>query len=421
MSKIVITVAWVMIATAVNDVLNDVFVQAAEAVKNSVVSISVYNKRGTGPDARYVKVAYGSGTVIENGYIVTNYHLVVKGSYYEVIFDNDDRLNLVPFDGGKMFLADPKTDIAVMKIRSHDRYPIAPIEFEDSDRVCEGEWVIAAGNPYGLHRTITTGVVSYRGRNDIGFADIEDFIQTDVPINPGNSGGPLVNLKGRLIGINTAIRTETGGYQGISFAIPSNIVRFVSKELIEHGRVRRGWIGFIVKEQRRGPGGEESRLAVVSVVRHSPAEAAGIKTGDIIREVDGERVHTIGGLIKAAANKPVGSRINITLSREGRLERVRMILRERTVYRNIRRGMQELFSRYGIEVDEDAGRGDVIVSYISPRAYGISLKRGDAVRSLNGRQITHLEGFVKAFQKAGGAIERMVVERDGRVFEVRFD
>ena len=98
-----------------------------------------------------------------------------------------------------------------------------------------------------------------------------------------------------------------------------------------------------------------------------------------------------------------------------------MILRERTVYRNIRRGMQELFSRYGIEVDEDAGRGDVIVSYISPRAYGISLKRGDAVRSLNGRQITHLEGFVKAFQKAGGAIERMVVERDGRVFEVRFD
>jgi serine protease Do len=126
--------------------------------------------------------------------------------------------------------------------------PLTPIEFEDK-KVFPGQWVMAIGNPFGLQQSVTAGVVSSLGRSDIGFADIEDYIQTDVPINPGNSGGPLISLDGKLIGINTAIRTQSGGYQGISFAIPAFIVKQVVGELVQYGRVRRGWLGFLVQEK----------------------------------------------------------------------------------------------------------------------------------------------------------------------------
>ncbi len=401
------------------DTFNTSFINAADSVKNSVVSISIYDRKDGGTEGNYKKIAYGSGTIIEDGYIVTNYHVVMKGDYFQVLLKDGMPLELEKFENGKLYLADQKTDLALLKIRDPDSMPLRPVSFDDSRRLREGEWVLAIGNPYGLRQTITGGIVSSKGRDNIGFADIEDFIQTDVSINPGNSGGPLINLKGKLVGINTAIRSESGGFQGISFAIPSNLVKQVCYELIRHGRVRRGWIGFLVKEKRSGIGKEESFLKIVSVIRNSPAESAGLLTGDIIRKVDGEKITTLGSLIRSVGNKPVGTTIEISLSRNGRLEEVSLMLRERTVYKRIRTAMNRLFMLYGIEIDENSQTGGVVISDVSPKSILYNLKKGDVILSMDGKKISSLDSFMRIFDKSGARIGRITVNRDSRVFDIQ--
>jgi serine protease Do len=408
----------VMPASAAPDDFNAPFIRAAGSVKYSVVSISIYEKKEGGKNGNYSKIAYGSGTIINGGYIATNYHVIRKGDYYQVLFNDGMLLELERFKNGNYYLADPKTDIALLKIKDADRLPLKPVVFEDSNRLSEGEWVLAIGNPYGLRQTITSGIVSSKGRDNIGFADIEDFIQTDVPINPGNSGGPLINLDGKLVGINTAIRSESGGFQGISFAIPSNLVKQVCQELVRHGRVRRGWIGFLVKESRSGIGREESSLVIISVSKNSPAESAGLFTGDIIRSVDGERITTLGGIIRAVGNKPVGSTVELTVARDGRLENVSLVLRERKVYKKIRKGMERLFELYGIEIDENSRTGGVVISYISPKSVVYNLKKGDIILSVDGREISSIDSLLRIFDQHGYHFKRMTVNRESRVLDI---
>ena len=258
-----------------------------------------------------------------------------------------------------------------------------------------------------------------KGRDNIGFADIEDFIQTDVPINPGNSGGPLINLEGKLVGINTAIRSESGGFQGISFAIPSNLVKRVCHDLVRHGRVRRGWIGFLVKEARRGIGNEDSSLSILSVMRNSPAEAAGLMSGDVIKRVDGVKITTLGSLLRSVGNKPVGSTIEIAISRGGRMENYALVLRERTVYKKIRTGMNRLYLLYGIEIGENSRTGDVIISEVSPRSVIYNLKKGDIILSADGIDVTSLESFIRIFNRHESHFEKIMVSRDSRTLEIR--
>ncbi|MBN2078226.1 MAG: trypsin-like peptidase domain-containing protein [Spirochaetes bacterium] len=396
---------------------NTHFIRAAKKVQNSVVSISIYERRGK-RNTVYNKITYGSGTVIQGGYIVTNYHVVMKGDLCHVQCGEGSTVELERFENGDYYLADPKTDIALLRIRKPESYHIVPVEFDDSSRISVGEWVIAVGNPYGLKRTITSGIVSSKGRDNIGFADIEDFIQTDVSINPGNSGGPLINLRGGLVGINTAIRSDSGAFQGISFAIPSNQVRQVCRELLRHGRVRRGWIGFLVKERRQGLGEGTKRLEIISVIRNSPAEAAGLRIGDIIRKVDGESVGSLGALIRAVGNKPVDTKIDIVISREGRPVRARLILRERTVYRRIQNAMERIFMHYGIELDENSEGGEVVISHVSPGSVMYNLQRGDILVGLNGKNIASLEEFVRTCERSGYRIESVTVTRDRRSIRI---
>jgi serine protease Do len=395
------------------DDINASFINAAQAVKNSVVSITIYERKNTNLN----KVAFGSGTIISDGYIVTNYHVVMKGDYYQVLF-NDVHLDLKKFSNGSFYLADPKTDIALLKFNNQDELPLKPAEFDNSDKLNEGEWVLAIGNPFGLNRTITSGIVSSTGRDNIGFTDIEDFIQSDVPINPGNSGGPLINLRGKVVGINTAIRSESGGFQGISFSIPSNLVKQVCDELIEHGRVRRGWIGFLVKEKRKTPGHNTHYLQILSVLKNSPAESAGVRVGDIVREIDGEKITTLGSLIRTVGNKRIGSRIEISLAREGRIENVLLVLRERKIYANIRKGLNILFNRYGIEIDENSETGAVVISYISPKSMSLNLKKGDIILSINEKKISSLDSFIRIFDKYEGRINTIRVNRDSKVMNI---
>ena len=353
--------------------------------------------------------------ISNEGVIVTNYHVVQKGNYFQVVNCDGIIFELEKFNNGEYVIADPKTDIAVIKISNPESVKLNPIRFSDSNKLSQGEWVLAIGSPYGLKQSITGGIVSSTGRDNIGFADIEDFIQTDVPINPGNSGGPLVDLQGNMVGINTAISTLSGGYQGISFAIPSNIVGEVCRELLKYGRVRRGWLGFLAEESRAG---RDNTVVVKSVIRGSPAETAGLLSGDIIKDIDGENIKTLGTLIKNVGNRPVGTRINITVSRDGKLHDIKLLLRERKEYTKIRKGLQDLFNKYGIEIDENSEKDDVIVYSVSPRTFWFDLKRGDILISLNGKKVFSLDDFISIYNRSGQRINRLEIYRDSRIFSV---
>ncbi len=381
---------------------NKQFTGAAAVAKSAVVNINIYKDSSINKEKNLSKVGFGSGTIISGrGYIVTNYHVLEKGNFYQIILHDGRECQVLSFPNNEYFIADKKTDIALLLIDENEISHINPIAFNDSNDLSEGEWVMAIGNPYGLRQSISCGIVSSKGRSDIGFADIEDFIQTDVPINPGNSGGPLINLEGKLVGINTAIRTKSGGYQGISFAIPSNIVKQVCSELMQYGRVRRGWLGFLAKERTISSRGEKKFLEIISVIKNSPAEITGIQKGDIIKEIDGKPISTLGELVNFVSCKAIGSELNICVSRDGKIHKYNMILREKDIYKNFQRVLENIYSVYGIDLDKNSITGDIVISYLSPMSAGYQsgLKKGDIVLSINGNSISDLEEFIKVYNK----------------------
>jgi serine protease Do len=400
---------------------NRYFVNASGIARVSAVNILVYKKSVQKGEQVLLQTSYGTGTIISgNGYIVTNHHVVKKGDFFKVVSTSGTVYETVRFSNGEYYLSDLKTDLALLKIENDSRESLIPVKFGDSNKLNEGEWVIAVGNPYGLKQSITAGIVSSKGRDNVGFTDIEDFIQTDVSINPGNSGGPLVNLYGELVGINTAIRTASGGFQGISFAIPSNIVKQVCSDLIALGRVRRGWVGFIARE-RSLAGREGGAVEIISVIKNSPAELAGLKQGDIIYEIDGIKVNSTGSLVKIVGNKQVGSRVKIAVSRGGKFYDVNIILREKDEYTRIQKELALFFRIYGIEIDEDAISGTVVISYISPN-YSLNrdLIRGDNIISLNGYRVSSLEDFIDKFNGSGRRINEMEISRDSVIRRIDF-
>ncbi len=402
------------------DDINRAFVDAVKTARPSVVSILIYERITTNGKIRLKKVAHGSGTVImKNGYIITNYHVVKKGNFYQAL--HDGRILDLEKLNGNYFLSDQKTDLALMKMKIPDAMPVKNARFGDSALLSPGEWVLAIGNPYGLNQSITSGIVSYKGRDNIGFTDIENFIQTDVPINPGNSGGPLINLKGELIGINTAIRTLSGGYQGISFAIPSNTVWKVATDLIKYGRVRRGWLGFLVRERQSPDKNDVYSIEVVTVLRNSPAEIAGLQTGDIITSVNGRRIKRLGELVSSVGIMDIGSRVSISILRSGNRRFYSFILREKGDYITMQNILDELFRTYGLEIDENSVNNELIVTYVSPKTIGAGIRRGDTVITLNGKKVLTLDDFTRVYKNSGSRIFSIDIERDSRIITVEFE
>ena len=416
--------AAVFILCGRSDVFAQKFVAAAHSAKPSVVYVAVYKTGVVDGKRNYTKTGYGSGIIVSSdGYVLTNHHVVNKGNFYQVTLSDGTEYDVEKLGGDEFYLADESIDLAVLKIRNPDgiRFPAAV--FGDSGLLTEGEWVIAIGNPYGLRHSVTSGIVSSVGRSDVGFAEIEDFIQTDVPINPGNSGGPLVNEQGEVVGINTAIRTVSGGYQGISFAIPSKLAEKVFHELLSYGHVRRGWLGVIVKEERRAPDSDISDLRVISVVKDSPAGSAGIEEGDLLRQVDGAAVRSQGKLMRLIKNKAVGSRVRLTMSREGKLRDYTIVLREKENYRKVSKAVSSLMSSYGIELEENRATGALVVSYLSPvklMMHGNQLKQGDVLLSINGAQLKGLDDFARLYAKWDYSISKATVARNGRIYVIDF-
>ncbi len=266
-------------------------------------------RRATSQGSGFVFSAQG-----DSRYILTNNHVVADAGRIRVKFQDGREYE------AKLQGADPKSDVAVLKIEARGR-PI--LAWGDAGRLEVGEWVVAMGNPFGLSQTLTTGVVSAKGRTSLGISDYEDFIQTDAAINPGNSGGPLLNLDGEVVGMNTAIFTRSGGYMGVGFAIPSNLARSIAEQLVRDGRVVRGYIGLAVQpltqDLAQALGIKENTGVLVNRVNDgSPAEAAGIRPGDVLISLDGNALTEGGQYRNRAAQTQPGSRIKIGVIREGR-------------------------------------------------------------------------------------------------------
>ncbi|MEK7306009.1 MAG: Do family serine endopeptidase, partial [Nitrospirota bacterium] len=255
----------------------------------------------------------GSGVIVDKrGYILTNNHVVGEAAEVEVRLSDKSRFI------GKVVGKDPDTDLAVVKVDTDHELPFVPIG--DSSKLKVGQWAIAVGNPFGLDRTVTVGVVSAMGRENINLSRYEDFIQTDASINPGNSGGPLFNIHGEVIGINTAIINFA---QGIGFAIPSNMARDIMAQLVEKGRVVRGWLGIgiqqLTPELASKFGVKETEGVLVSEVFDGhPAQKAGIIPGDIISGVEGKQVDTPAALARAIAGMMPGKKVEIEVIRDGK-------------------------------------------------------------------------------------------------------
>lgn len=260
------------------------------------------------------KQELGSGVVVsEDGYILTNVHVVRNASKLFVTFDNEMEYE------AKIIGTDSRTDLALIKIKPKGKIPY--LELGNSEEIEVGDWAIAIGNPFGLSQTFTVGVISAKGRSDIGINVYENFIQTDASINPGNSGGPLLNINGEIIGINTAIASPNGGSVGIGFAIPINMAKTILPQLKAKGRVTRGWLGveiFELTKDKAEPLGLEPRSGVLigEVIKDSPAEKGGIKPGDVIIEFDRQSIKTVHELKNIAAATPVDKTVNIIVLRD---------------------------------------------------------------------------------------------------------
>ena len=259
----------------------------------------------------------GSGFIIsEDGYILSNHHVV----------GDADTINVKLHDGreleGTLVGTDEKSEVAIIKV---DAKKLPHLKLGDSDKLRIAEWVLAIGNPFGLTETVTAGIVSAKGRNNVGIADYENFIQTDAAINPGNSGGPLLNTQGEVIGINTAIYSRSGGYMGVGFAIPVNMVKRIKDQLIAHGKVTRGYLGIMIQDltpelAKTLDVKDTTGIIVSDVMADSAASEAGIEDGDIIVKLNGESVKGVGTFRNNVASHSPGEKLKLNILRDGKAE-----------------------------------------------------------------------------------------------------
>ena len=350
----------------------------------------------------------GSGVVVSpDGYVVTNHH-VVDGANKLTVTLIDKR----EFDG-TLIGSDPQTDLAVIKIKGKD---LPYIPWGDSSKLEVGEYVLAIGNPFGLNSTVTQGIVSALGREGMGITKYEDFIQTDAAINPGNSGGALVNMRGELVGINTAILSKNGGYQGVGFAIPANMGKHIYESVIKTGTVQRGFLGVSIQEisknlalSLRLP--NTSGALVTNVQNNSPAEKAGIKRGDTIISFEGQKISSPRSLQRTVTRTKVGSEVTLRIIRNGETVTLGTTLSEHPDTRKIAsfNTPSKTTKLYGLMVEEinpqmarqfqlNTDTSGVVVTAIQPgsSADSAGLEQGDVISEVNRQPVRNLNDYKSA-------------------------
>jgi serine protease Do len=408
-----------------------VITELAETAKPSVVSLFPTNPVGKGRDVAPERVpnAPGSGAgviITPAGHIITNNHVVGDSAEIEVRLS--DRSKLIAQVIGK----DPDTDLAVLKVTADRPLPYA--NFGDSSTVRVGQWVLAVGNPFGLERTVTLGVVSGIGRENVNLSRYENFIQTDASINPGNSGGPLFNLRGEIIGINTAIINFA---QGIGFAIPSNMAKQVLQQLLEQGRVVRGWLGVgiqpLTPELARKFGvPEQEGVLVNEVFEKDPAAAAGIKAGDVITRIEGSVIDSPNRLSRIVAGLLPGAKAHVEVVRNQERIVVEVALTERRDHATVASLSQSRSeSKLGVDVqDLTAALAEkfklreshgVLVTKVEPGSLAQSegLREGDLIKEVNRADVGTVGDFTRAVAKVRrGDTVLLRVLRESRAFYV---
>jgi serine protease Do len=354
----------------------------------------------------------GSGVIVEaNGLIITNNHVVSKADEIRVFLSDKREFK------GKLIGTDTKTDIAIVKIEATG---LPTVPWADSDQLEVGEYVLAVGSPFGLTQTVTMGIVSAVGRASMGIAEYEDFIQTDAAINPGNSGGALVNVRGELVGINTAIFSQSGGNMGIGFAVPSNLSRAVMDQLVRTGKVVRGWLGVAIQdlssELAAQFGISDTKGVLVSdVMEDSPAKKAGFERADVIVEYDGKPMDSPTHLRNAVAQTPIGKRVSVKLIRDKKPKTIEVTIVEQPKSLgqpsaeesresaaptgilsdiDVRELNEELATRYGLKASD---RGVVVIRVKSgSTAEEMGVREGDLILEVNRKAVTSLKSYEQA-------------------------
>ena len=427
--------------SAVAERLSDVFRQATSIVQPSVVSITAeksvlaFNEEQPGlphipdefrrffgddfgkffdrsaPGKRGVRRGFGSGVIVSSdGYILTNNHVVAGAENLSVQLQNESTYK------AKVVGRDPKTELAVIKIDAND---LTAAELADSEKVHIGDWVLAIGGPFGLRNTVTAGIVSAKGRDTVGIADYENFIQTDAAINPGNSGGPLINMRGEVIGINTAIATRSGSNAGVGFSIPSNMARLIMQSLIKNGHVARGFLGALIQDltpELASSFGFKGKHGVLigDINADGPADKAKLKAGDIITKFNGVWVNNSRQLRNRVANTAPGTKVKLEFFRGERTRTVEVTLGRLNEGDAASRGhgesveaaklglvattlTAELASELGLKEDQTG----VVVTKIEPQglAERSGLRVKDVIVSLNGKAVSDMPGFQKELAK----------------------
>jgi serine protease Do len=408
--------------------IGNAMAEIAEAVKPTIVNISTtrtikiqegaspffedpFFRRFFGDQFRQFRMpkerkaaSLGSGVIVDsNGYILTSNHVVQGAEEIKVTLSDNREFK------GKIIGTDPMTDIAVIKIDAKD---LPAIKWGDSEKLRVGETVLAIGSPYGLSQTITSGIVSAVGRANVGIADYEDFIQTDAAINPGNSGGALVNVRGELIGINTAIFSTSGGYQGIGFAVPTNMAKTVMDSLIKKGKVIRGWFGVTIQaltpELAKQFNLKEDKGALIGdVIEGSPAEKAGLQRGDVIIEYEGKKIDEPYQLRNMVANTAPGQEVEIKIIRENRTETKKVTIGELPAemqkpstgeYNNLLKGVTvqdlipEIYKRFNLPIKL---KGVIVSNVAEDSPASMVLMQGDVIQEINKQKITNFKDYEK--------------------------
>jgi len=359
-------------------------------------------------DREYKQQSLGSGFIIDQkGYIVTNNHVIENADEIKVKLYNEQEYE------GTVVGRDPKTDLALIKIEGAKN--LKPLPLGDSEKLKVGSWVVAIGSPFGLEQTVTAGIVSSKNRI-IDAGPYDDFIQTDASINPGNSGGPLLDLSGRVVGINTAI---VASGQGIGFAIPVNMAKNIVQQLKDKGEVTRGWLGVGIQEisqelaEYYGLDSKEGVL-VTQVFEGDPADKAGIQKGDIITAINDDKIKSTRELSGKIANVPVGEETRITIVRSGKTLTLPVVVAKypEKVATSSRRqvddgslGLQvanltaDRLQRFGLDTEE---KGVMVVDVISDsRADKAGLKVGDIIKGINRQRLENVDDYEALIKKAG--------------------
>jgi len=373
---------------------------------------------GQRPEQEMKQRSLGSGVVVSgDGYILTNNHVVADAD--EILVTLSDKKKYEAQIIGR----DPKTDLALIKIKTENT--ILAARLGDSDKLRIGEWVVAIGNPFGLGSTVTAGIVSAKGRV-IGAGPYDNFIQTDASINPGNSGGPLFNLDGEVIGVNTAIVSQSGGSVGIGFAIPINMAKSVMPQLKERGKVIRGWLGVSIQEvtqeikEQFGLASEEGAL-IGEVTKGSPADKGGLKRGDVIIDFDGKKVKAMKTLPAMVAETPVGKEVEIVIIRKGKEKRLTITIGELEEDTRAAAAIPEMEESFGLSVQELTpeiaeglslkGEKGVVISGVkkgSP-ASDAGLQRGDLIQEIEHEPVENLSDYKRIMKESSSKKQILIV------------